>query len=75
MRNKPSHEYICFNKNDEPFLEDHNLEDLLDTEERQNAPLRTGNIRKSVERHLERQRLKQRIADLDWQERDLYEEH
>ena len=75
MRNKSSHEYICLNKNDIDYLEDHNLEDQLDTHERQNAPLRTENIRKSIEHHLERQRLKQQIADFDWKEQDLYEEH
>jgi hypothetical protein len=75
MSNKSSHEYICLNKSDEDYLEDHNLEDLLDTQERKNAPLRTENIRKSIEHHLERQRLKQRIADFDWKEQDFYEEH
>ncbi len=75
MGNKSSHEYICLNKNDMDYLEDHNLEDQLDTDERKNAPLRTENIRKSIEHHLERQRLKQRIADFDWKEQDFYEEH
>lgn len=75
MRNKSTHEYICLNKNDEQFLEDHNLEDLLDTHDRKNAPLRTENVRKSIEHHLERRRLKQRIADFDWDEQDFYEEH
>ncbi len=75
MRNKPSHEFVCLNKEDEKLLEDHNLEDLLDTLDRKNAPLRTQNVRKSIEHHLERQRLKQRIADFDWTEQDFYEEH
>lgn len=75
MSNKSSHEYICLNKNDSDYLEDHNLEDQLDAHERKNAPLRTKNIRKSIEHHLERRRLKQRIADFDWKEKDIYEEH
>lgn len=77
MANKVPHEYVCLRQDDKKFLEEHHLEDLLDTEGRQNAPLRTPNVRKSIEHHLERQRLKKNIADFDWgdAEADPYEEH
>lgn len=74
---KTSHEYICIKKDDSKFLEENHLEDALDTAGRKNAPLRTDNLRKSIEHHLERQRLKRNIADFDWRdaEADPYEEH
>lgn len=73
MGNKNSRDYVCLNKNDEKFLEETYLEDLLDVEGRKNVPVRSDNIRKSIEHHLERQRLKKNIADFDWL--DDYEEH
>lgn len=73
MGNKSSHNYVCLNKNDKTFLEETDLEEILDVEERKDVPLRTDNVRKSIERHLERERLKQNIADFDF--RDEYEEH
>ncbi|MCC6209171.1 MAG: hypothetical protein IT488_13625 [Gammaproteobacteria bacterium] len=73
MGSKSSHNYVCLNKNDKNFLEETNLEEILDVEERKNIPLRSDNVRKSIERHLERKRLKQNIADFDFQ--DEYEEH
>lgn len=68
MRTKPSHEYICLNEQDKKFLEEDHLETLLDAHERKNVPIRTANIRKSIEHHLERQRLKRHIADFDWED-------
>jgi hypothetical protein len=61
-----SHHYVCIDKNHDKLLEDRHLEEVLDTEGRQNAPLRTDNARKSLEHYLERQRLKRSIADFDW---------
>lgn len=73
MGSKSTHTYICLNKNDKNFLEETDLEEILDVEERKNIPLRTDNVRKSIERHMERQRLKKNIADFDFQEE--YDEH
>jgi hypothetical protein len=70
-----SHHYVCISKNDNELLEDHHLEEILDTEERGGAPLRTCNARKSLEHHLERQRLKKRIADFDWWDTESSEGH
>jgi hypothetical protein len=73
MGSKTSHTYVCLNKNDKTFLEETNLEEVLDIEERKDVPLRTENVRKSIERHMERKRLKKNIADFDF--KDEYEEH
>lgn len=73
--NKQSHEYICLNEHDQKYLDESYLEGLLDTRERQNVPIRSDNVRKSIEHHLERQRLKREIADFDWNEPDPYGEH
>lgn len=73
MGNKNTREYVCLNKNDQEFLEETHLEDLLDIEDRKNVPVRGENIRKSIEHHLERQQLKKNIADFDWF--DEYDEH
>ena len=74
MASKNSHVYVCLNKNDSKFLEETHLEDLLDVEGRKNVPVRTENIRKSIEHHLERKRLKQQIVDFDLED-DYYDEH
>ena len=74
MAGKNSHNYICLNKNDSKFLEETHLEDLLDVEGRKNVPVRTENVRKSIEHHLERKRLKQQIVDFDLED-DYYDEH
>lgn len=68
MASKHPHEYVCLKQDDNKFLEEHHLEDLLDARGRKGAPLRTGNPRKSIEHHLERRRLKKDIADFDWQD-------
>lgn len=73
MVSKSTHNYVCLNKNDKSFLEETNLEEILDVEERKDIPLRTENVRKSIEHHQERQRLKKRIIDFDF--KDEYEEH
>ncbi|MCC6301932.1 MAG: hypothetical protein IT489_03925 [Gammaproteobacteria bacterium] len=65
MGNRSRHDFVCLNERDRSLLEDGYLENLLDPEGREHAPLRTANARKSLEHHLERQRLKQHIADLD----------
>ncbi len=66
MGNKSIHDYICLNKKDKEFLENTYLEDLLDVEDRKRVPLKNDNIRKSIEHHLERQRLKTQIIDFDF---------
>jgi len=66
MSNKSIHDYICLNKKDKEFLENTYLEDLLDVEDRKRVPLKNDNIRKSIEHHLERQRLKTQIIDFDF---------
>lgn len=78
MASKTPHEYVCINQDDSKFLDEHHLEDLLDTKGRKNAPLRTENLRKSIEHHLERQRLKKNIADFDLgdaDDEDIYDQH
>jgi|GEM_PF-3317726 len=66
MGNKSMHDYICLNKKDKEFLENTYLEDLLDVEDRKKVPLKNDNVRKSIEHHLERQRLKTQIIDFDF---------
>jgi len=66
MGSRFRHDYVCLNRQDNSYLEDGHLEDLLDVEGRTQAPLRTGNARKSLEHHRERQRLKRHIADFDF---------
>jgi hypothetical protein len=73
MGNRNRHDYICLNRRNSPFLDDAQLEDLLDVGERKHAPLRTDNARKSLEHHRERQRLKRHIADFDFA--DACEDH
>lgn len=73
MGNRSRHDLICLNEQDSSLLEDGYLERLLDPEGREHVPLRTANARKSIEHHLERQRLKRHIADLDILAE--YEEH
>lgn len=65
-----SHHYICLDENQNELLEDRHLEEILDTQGRPDAPLRTRNARKSLEHHLERQQLKKSIADFDWLDAD-----
>jgi hypothetical protein len=64
---------VCLNKNDKTFLEETNLEEILDVEGRKDSPLRGENVRKSIERHMERKQLKKNIVDFDFN--DDYEEH
>lgn len=73
MGNKSTHIHVCLNKNDKTFIEETNLEEILDVEERKDIPLRTENVRKSIEHHMERQQLKKNIIDFDF--KDEYEEH
>jgi hypothetical protein len=68
--NKHLHEYVCIRPEDRKLLDERQLEKLIDARGRSNAPLRTDNIRKSIEHHLERQRLKRYIADFDWGDAD-----
>jgi hypothetical protein len=63
-----SRQYICLNKDHKKLLEDRHLEEILDTRDRADAPLRTRNARKSLEHYLERKQLKETIADFDWPE-------
>ncbi len=70
MGNKTTREYVCLNKKDQEFLENTYLEDVLDIEGRKNVPIRSENVRKAIERHFERQRLKNQIIDFD-----LYDTH
>lgn len=66
MANKHLHEYVCIKPEDRKLLDEQQLEKLIDARGRNNAPLRTDNIRKSIEHHMERQRLKRNIADFEW---------
>lgn len=75
MADKHLHQYICIKPEDRELLDEHQLEDLIDARGRRNAPLRTGNVRKSVEHHLERKRLKRNIADFDWAETEPDDHH
>lgn len=75
MADKHLHEYVCIKPEDRELLEEHQLEDLIDARGRRNAPLRTDNVRKSVEHHLERKRLKRNIADFDWAEAEPDDHH
>lgn len=76
MANKNAHQYVCLKKEDRKFLEERHLEEILDTQGRKNVPLRSNNVRKSIEHHLERQRLKRYIADFDLGDADDgYDEH
>ena len=70
---KSIHDYVCLNKKDKEFLENTYLEDLLDVEGRKGVPVKKENVRKAIEHHLERQRLKTQIIDFDFQ--DIYDEH
>ncbi len=74
---KVPHDYVCIKADDRKFLDEDHLEEVLDTQGRKNAPRRTANVRKSIEHHLERQRLKRNIADFDLHdaEEDSYDEH
>jgi hypothetical protein len=73
MGSKSNHVQVCLNKNDKTFLEETNLEEILDIEGRKDTPLRTENVRKSIERHMERKQLQKNIVDFDFN--DEYEEH
>ena len=63
MSSKLRHFPVCLNRNDKSFLEETDIEEILDVEDRKNVPVRTGNVRKSIEHFLERQRLKKHIMD------------
>ena len=75
MAARPHHRYICLNEDHTKLLEDRHLEDILDTQDRPDTPLRTRNARKSLEHYMERQRLKESIADFDWPDPESYNEH
>lgn len=66
MKNRPLRRYHSIRSEDGDVLDEKALERLLDARERPEPPLRTANTRKSIEHHLERQRLKRSIADYDW---------
>jgi hypothetical protein len=63
MSSKKKHSIICLNKNDMTFLKEADIEEILDVEDRKNVPIRTGNVRKSIEHYLERRKLKELIID------------
>jgi hypothetical protein len=73
MKNRTIHHHVCLNRDDEPFLEEAMLEELLDVEERKGVPLRTANLRKSIEHYAERRRLRRYIVDFDFP--DEHDEH
>lgn len=75
MGDKNLHQYICIRPEDRKLLDEHQLEGLIDARARRNAPLRTGNVRKSIEHHQERQRLKRNIADFDWVDAEQDDHH
>lgn len=65
MSNKTLNDYICVSDDEAILLKNDSLEDFLDYEDKKGAPQRKRNVRKAIERHLERKRLKQQISDFD----------
>ena len=66
MATENKHDYVCVN-NDEEFLllEGDTLNDVLDQEEKKNEHKRKRNVRKAIDKYLERKRLKQHLRDFD----------
>jgi hypothetical protein len=77
MASKHPHEYVFLKQDDNRFLDEDQLENMLDARGRKGEPQRDRNPRKSIEHHLERRRLKKDIADFDWSdaENDRDESH
>jgi len=62
MATKILNDYTCFDNNSD-MNENDSLQQVLHSEEEKNAPKRKRNVRKAIERHLERKRLQTHIRD------------
>jgi len=64
MSIKTLNDYTCFDNNNEIMPEGDSLQQLLNGEEEKNAGERKKNVRKTIDRYMERKRLKQDIDDV-----------
>lgn len=60
---KTLNDYTCFDYDSDLMAEGDSLQQVLNGEEEKNAPQRKRNVRKAIERYLERKRLKNDISD------------
>jgi len=58
MASKTLNDYTCFDNDSVLMVEGDSLQQVLNDEEERNAPLRKINVRKAIELHIERKRLK-----------------
>ena len=60
---KTLNDYTCFDYDSDLMAESDSLQQVLNGEEEKNATHRKRNVRKAIERYLERKRLKNDIMD------------
>jgi len=63
MGTKTLNDYTCFDNNSDFMNESDSLQQVLHGEEEKNAPKRKRNVRKAIERYIERKRLQSDISD------------
>jgi hypothetical protein len=63
MGTKTLNDYTCFDYDDDMLADSDSLQQVLNGEEEKNAPKRKRNVRKAIERYIERKRLKSAIND------------
>jgi hypothetical protein len=63
MATKTLNDYTCFDNDKENMLENDSLQQILQGEEEKNAPQQKRNVRKAIERYIERIRLKNALSD------------
>lgn len=65
MANKNLNDYICVNDDEAMLLNSESLEEFLENEDKKGSSQRKRNVRKAIDRLLERKRLRQNITDFD----------
>lgn len=63
MGTKTLNDYTCYDSDNDLIGDDDSLQQVLHREEEKNAPKRKRNVRKAIERYIERKRLKNAISD------------
>lgn len=65
MSSRILNDYTCMDNDETMTNEEDTLHQVLDNEEIKNAPKRKKDVRKAIERYLEKKRLKNAIKDYD----------
>ena len=69
MASENKHDYVCVGDEEVFLLEGDALQDVLAQEEKKNEHKRKRNVRKAIDKYMERKRLKQHLSDFDLRDR------